>query len=366
MLIKPFVIIKITYNWGDEMLDERKLRVLNAIINSYIISAEPIGSRTISKKYDLGVSSATIRNEMSDLEELGYLNKPYTSAGRVPSDKAYRLYVNTLMKQVKSRSLLNDRNVRKKIKKHLLREAGEVEQLIQNAAKILSEITNYTALAVAPQFKQSTLKHIQLISIDDDKILVVIVSDSGVVKNTIFKVENNIPENQLVLISNFLNEKLKGLTLEEIGNEMDAEIFKEMYQFKNIIQNIIPIINQSLEDMEDVELYADGVTNILNFPEYSDVAKAKTFLGFMEDKDSVANMLLKNTFDDFEISIGNENICEEIKDCSLITATYKLNGQTIGKIGVIGPTRMDYFTVISSVKLLSVNLNEIIDSFFIK
>ena len=186
------------------------------------------------------------------------------------------------------------------------------------------------------------------------------------VKNTIFRVENKVSEEQLSIISNFLNDKLKGLTLEEMSNEIDTVVFKEIYEFKNIIKNIIPIINQSMEEMESVELYADGITNIFNFPEYSDLAKAKTFLSFIEDKDSVANMMLNNTFKDFEISIGNENICEEIKDCSLITATYKLNGKTIGKIGVIGPTRMDYITVISAVKLLSINLNEIIDSFFMK
>lgn len=347
------------------MLDERKLKVLNAIINSYIISAEPIGSRTISKKYDLGVSSATIRNEMSDLEDLGYLSKPYTSSGRVPSDKAYRLYVDTLINQVKSKNSLNN-NIKIKVKKHLLKEVREIDQLIQNAAKILSGITSYTALALAPQFKQSTLKHIQLISIDNNKVLIVIVSDSGMVKNTIFRVENKVSEEQLSIISNFLNGKLKGLTLEEMSNEIDTVVFKEIYEFKNIIKNIIPIINQSMEEMESVELYADGITNIFNFPEYSDLAKAKTFLSFIEDRDSVANMMLNNTFKDFEISIGNENICEEIKDCSLITATYKLNGKTIGKIGVIGPTRMDYITVISAVKLLSINLNEIIDSFFMK
>lgn len=358
--------MKIIFNWGGEMLDKRKMKVLHAIVNSYIISAEPIGSRTISKKYNLGVSPATIRNEMSDLEELGYLNKPYTSAGRVPSDKAYRLYVDTLMKQVRSLNPSDDEGKKTKIKKHLLNEVVEIEQLVQNSAKILSEVTNYTSLAVAPQFKQSTLKHIQLISIDKNKILVVIVSDSGMVKNTIFRIENEISEDQLVIISNFLNQKLKGLTLEEIGSEIDTEIFKEIYEFKYIIKNIVPIINQSLEDMEGIELYADGLTNILNFPEYNDLAKAKSFLSFIEDKDSVTNILLKNTFDDFEINIGDENIYEEIKDCSLITATYKFNGRTVGKIGVIGPTRMDYITVINAVKFLAVNLNEIIDSFFVK
>ncbi|WP_077367990.1 heat-inducible transcriptional repressor HrcA [Anaerosalibacter sp. Marseille-P3206] len=345
------------------MLDDRKLKVLHAIINSYIDSAEPIGSRTISKKYDLGVSSATIRNEMSDLEELGYLNKPHTSAGRVPSDKAYRLYVDMLLSDARYHLDVRKKN---EIKKNMLKETKEIEQLLQNSARILSRITNYTALAIAPQFKKSTLKHIQLIPIDEYKILVVIVSDSGMVKNTIFRVESHIPEGQLSIISNFLNEKLKGLTLEEISYGIDGVVFQELYEYKNIIDNIIPIVSQSLEDIEDVDVYADGVTNIFNFPEYSDLSKAKSFLNFIEDKDLIVDMLLKNIFDDFEIIIGEENLLEEIKECSLITATYKLDGNTIGKIGVIGPTRMDYFKVISAVRLLSINLNEIMDKFFVE
>lgn len=345
------------------MLDERKLRVLHAIINSYISSAEPIGSRTISKKYDLGVSSATIRNEMSDLEDLGYLNKPYTSAGRVPSDKAYRLYVDMLLKDSKT---LIDMRKKQEIKKTLLKEAVEIDSLIENSTKILSKLTNYTALAIAPQFERSTLKHIQLIPIDEYEILVVIVSDSGIVKNTIFRIDNQIPDDQLNIISNFLNGKLKGLTIEEIGNEIDTVVFKEMYEYKNIIESIIPVINQSLEEVENVEVFADGVTNIFNFPEYSDVTKAKAFLSFIEDKNLVVDIMLKNTLDDFEITIGGENSIDEIKDCSLITATYKLDGNTIGKIGVIGPTRMDYFKVINVVNLLAMNLNEIMSKFFSK
>lgn len=345
------------------MLDERKLRVLHAIINSYISSAEPIGSRTISKKYDLGVSSATIRNEMSDLEDLGYLNKPYTSAGRVPSDKAYRLYVDMLLKDPRA---FIDMRKKQEIKKNLLKEAVEMDNLIENSTKILSKLTNYTALAIAPQFERSTLKHIQLIPIDEYEILVVIVSDSGIVKNTIFRIDNQIPDDQLNIISNFLNGKLKGLTIEEIGNEIDTVVFKEMYEYKNIIESIIPVINQSLEEVENVEVFADGVTNIFNFPEYSDVTKAKAFLSFIEDKNLVVDIMLKNTLDDFEITIGGENSIDEIKDCSLITATYKLDGNTIGKIGVIGPTRMDYFKVINAVNLLAMNLNEIMSKFFSK
>ena len=341
------------------MMDDRKIKVLHAIINSYILSAEPIGSRTISKQYDLGVSSATIRNEMSDLEDLGYLNKPHTSAGRIPSDKAYRLYVNQILKAEK---LKMDMGKKDEIKKVLTKESKEIDQLIQNSAKVLSAITSYTALAISPQLKEGKLKHIQLIPIDEVEILVVLVSDSGIVKNTIFRIGQKIPEGQLIIISNFLNNKLKGLTIEEIGKTMDNGIFKEMYDFKEIIDNIIPIINKSLEDVDNVEVYADGVTKIFNFPEYKDLDRAKSFISFIEDKELLVELLLSDKLDNgIEITIGNENIYDPIKDCSLITTTYRLGDMIIGKIGVIGPTRMDYFKVINALKLFSVNLTEILD-----
>ncbi len=201
-----------------------------------------------------------------------------------------------------------------------------------------------------------------MISIDDVEILVVLVSDSGIVKNTIFRVEQKIPEDQLIIISNFLNNKLKGLTMQEIGKVMDNGIFKEMYDFKEIIDNIIPIINKSLERLTMLKFMLMGVTKIFNFPEYKDLDRAKSFISFIEDKELLVELLLGDNLNNgIEITIGNENIYEPIKDCSLITTTYRLGDMTIGKIGVIGPTRMDYFNVINALKLFSVNLTEILD-----
>lgn len=341
------------------MLDDRKTKVLYAIINSYIISAEPIGSRTITKEYDLGVSSATIRNEMSDLEDLGYLNKPHSSAGRVPSDKAYRLYVNKLLKEKNPKIDISKKN---EIKKILTEESREIEQLLQNSAKILSAITSYTALAISPQLNGSTIKHIQLIPIDDLQILMVLVSNTGVVKNSTFRLKESVPENQITILSNFLNEKLKGLSMGEINGKTTEDILKELYKFKNIIDNIIPVISQSMEEIDNIELYSDGINKILNFPEYKDLEKAKTFMEFIEDKDTVVELLSNNPFSrDVDIFIGSENIYAPIKDCSLLTATYKMGGKTIGKIGVIGPTRMDYFRVINSLQLFSENITEILN-----
>ncbi|MSU02910.1 heat-inducible transcriptional repressor HrcA [Tissierella pigra] len=341
------------------MLDNRKLKVLYAIINSYIMSAEPIGSRTITKQYDLGVSSATIRNEMSDLEELGYLNKPHSSSGRVPSDKAYRLYVNEILK---NQNYKIDLEKKSKIKKILISESREIEQLLQNSAKVLSAITSYTALALSPNMKGSKIKHIQLIPIDEKQVLMVLISNTGTVKNSIFRLNQEIPEEQINIISNYLTHRLKGLSIEEIGEELSEGIMKEIYEYKTTIDKIIPIINQSMEDIDNVDLYSDGITKILNFPEYKDLEKAKSFISFIEDKDLVVDLLLNNSISqDMEIIIGNENIHESIKDCSLITTTYKLGDKTIGKIGIIGPTRMDYLNLINTLQLFSVNITEIID-----
>lgn len=338
------------------MLDDRKLKVLYAIINSYILSGEPISSRTISKIYDLGVSSATIRNEMSDLEDLGFLNKPHTSAGRVPSDKAYRLYVDSILKLDNSNM---DNNLKNKIKKTLIDESKELDKLLQNSAKILSKITSYTALAISPQLSKSKIKHIQLIPMENNQILLVLVNNSDIVKNTIFKPESTISSSQLNIISNYLTQKLKGVSFSEIPNEID---FKEMYTYKEILDKILPTLNDSFDIMDSIDLYSEGITQLLNFPEYKDVDKAKSIISFIENKDLVLDVLLEDEImEGIKIIIGNENIYEPIKDSSIITASYSVNGKNIGKIGVIGPTRMDYLRLIKVLKIFSLNLTEIIN-----
>ena len=198
--------------------------------------------------------------------------------------------------------------------------------------------------------------------IDSRQILMVLVSDSGVVKNSIIRMEKEFSKDQIMIISNFLNEELKGLTIEEINEMMTIEIFKDLFEFKAILDNMLPIISQSLEEIDNIDLYSDGITKILNFPEYKDIEKAKSFISFIENKDLVVDLMLNNLMeDDIDITIGSENIYDPIKDCSLITATYRLGDKTIGKIGVIGPTRMDYLKVIDIMHLFSVNITEIID-----
>jgi len=343
------------------MLDDRKMRVLYAIIDCYIKSAEPIGSRTITKQYDLGVSSATVRNEMSDLEELGLLNKPHSSAGRVPSDIAYRLYVDHILKiGIPNFDDITKRN----IKKILVNESFVMEQLIKNAAKVLSEITNYTAIAISPRLENSRIKHVHLTSIGNNQVLLVVIYESDIVKDMIFRLDETLNDEHIQTISNFLNRKLKDHYLEDISSVIDAGILEELYDYSKILDKLIPIINNSLECKDSVDLYSEGITRILTFPEYKNIDKAKSLISLLEDKNILIDILSNKNLDsdNLNIIIGNENFHEELKDSSLITATYALNGKTIGKIGIIGPTRMEYQKLISTLKLFSTNINEIIDS----
>ncbi|MDP3387127.1 MAG: heat-inducible transcriptional repressor HrcA [Eubacteriales bacterium] len=340
-------------------LSERKLKILRAIISSYIQEGEAVGSRTISKKHNMGISSATVRNEMSDLEELGYLIQPHTSAGRVPTDKAYRLYVNGLLKST-SVSKYSEQ-----INRILQEEINEMNSFIKNSARILSNFTHYTSFAMTPQLRESRLKHIQLVPVSDNKILLVIVTENNIIKNVVFKMSSPIPHDQLNRISNLLTVKLSGVKLSMLNRELQNEILREIHSiresFDEKLDELMVLLMNTANQYEKVELYYDGLTNILNYPEYSDTNKAKELLSFVEDRESFTKALLNVEGKDLSILIGKENEFEQIKECSIVTATYKLNGIIIGKVGLIGPTRMDYKNVISMVKSLSFNINKLIN-----
>ena len=335
-------------------LADRKMKILQAIIRDFITTAEPVGSRTIAKKYDLGISSATIRNEMADLEELGYLQQPHTSAGRIPSDKAYRLYVDRIMMMKKIAQI--EKNI---IQKSLTEKIGEFEHLISSTAKILSQVTKLTSVVISPQYRHNKLKHIQLIPIDSRRILLVIVLDSGIAKNAILRTAEEMNVEHLDRVSKLLNSKLQGLTIVDISNELIQSIKEEMQMFNAIIASIIPTVMSTLEEIEDVNLYLDGLVNILNLPEYNDIQKAREFITLLDQKDLLKDLLL-NTQEDVSIIIGKENKHVNLQECSIITATYKLNGRTVGKIGVIGPTRMDYDNIVSVVDFMKSNLTQLL------
>ncbi|HWQ29401.1 MAG TPA: heat-inducible transcriptional repressor HrcA, partial [Negativicutes bacterium] len=323
-------------------------------IEDYINTAEPVGSRTISKKYLTGTSPATIRNEMADLEEMGYIEQPHTSAGRIPSDKGYRLYVDHIMRQ----NTINEAQ-REQIKKEFLDTLGEIDRLVKHASKLLSQMTQYTSIVMAPQFRRTSIKQIQLIRIDNSTVLAVIITDAGIVKNSVLRIVQDVQGDVLAKITNMLNDKLSGLGIEDI-ERFDMEYMKNNSMgHREIIEQIVPELIQTLLYSDTAEVYHDGVSNILNLPEYSDINKARSFLNTMEENELLFKVL-NDVKGDVSVSIGSENKLEQFKDCSLITATYRINGKTVGSVGIIGPTRMEYSRAISVVECMTNNLSEML------
>ena len=334
-------------------LSERKLKILQAIIADFIRTAEPVGSRTISKNYDLGISPATIRNEMSDLEELGYLTHPHTSSGRVPSEKAYRLYVNQMMNK---RELTEEEKT--SISMQLNSNVTELENLVQRAAHVLSEITNLTAFALTPRQDHDTLKYINLLPVDEKTVVLMLVSESGKVSNTAVKLDRPISEETLQLLAKTMTYNYRGKTLSEaLTFDIIKAVKSDAEAMTMFEKNIVPNFVRTLEDMLNVHLYMDGLTNIFSLPEYNDLDKAKMFLEMVNRKEDLTKTLI-NRDNGVIITIGNENQNEMMQDCSLISATYHVDGKMVGKIGVIGPTRMRYGEVTSVVEYLTENISK--------
>jgi len=336
-------------------IDERKFRILQAIIDDYILTAIPVGSRTISKKYETGLSSATIRNEMSDLEELGYLDQPHVSAGRVPSAKAYRLYVDQLLRQGVIQTLSQEN-----IRRHFSERARQMEDVIGHAAQVLSSLTHYTALVTSPKSMEMKIRNIQLVPVSSDSALVVIVTDSGIMRDAVIRVGRDMDGDALYAISRVLTQELSGHTLSEarsilaVGRE-DASHRQRMHT------GIAELIGDVEKQHAHGRLAVGGSSNILNFPEYSDVEKAKTFLSILEGKEKLLELLQKNGEMAFMVRIGSETGIPELEDCSLVTASYRLGDQTHGTIGVIGPTRMHYSNVLSILRAMGEQLSRLLE-----
>ncbi|MBR0140552.1 MAG: heat-inducible transcription repressor HrcA [Firmicutes bacterium] len=331
-------------------LNERKLQILQAIVADFIYSAEPVGSRTISKKYDMGLSPATIRNEMSDLEEMGYLTHPHTSAGRVPSDKAYRLYVDQLMR---SSELPDDRKMM--IRKSLNESAAELNRTIEKAARLLSEMTNLVSFAISPSSSESRLKYINLLPVDERTIVLMIVSDDGQISNTTVKLSCGYTEENLRFMSKVMTHNFMGKTVTDLLTMDIIETLKnDLSALDRLTGDVVPSFMQTLEKMMNVDLYMEGYTNIFSLPEYSDIERARVFLQKLQQKDHITSVLV-NRDNGLIITIGDEN--SELKDCSLITADYRINGRLVGKLGVIGPTRMRYSEISSVIQYMTDNLS---------
>ena len=335
-------------------LDDRKRRILQAIIDDYINTAEPVGSRTIAKKHELGLSSATIRNEMADLEEMGFLSQPHTSAGRIPSDRGYRLYVDQLMKL---RELTSDEVESMRTAMDI--KINELSQLIRQASAVMSRFTRYTSMAITPQMKKSTLKAVQVVPIDQGKALVIVVTSAGIIRNNLVKISDGVAPDELIRVSNILNNKLNGLSMEQINLPLINEIENEIGTSESILMPVLSEVTDCINQIDNPEIYLDGTTNILNYPEFRDIARIREFLNVLDEKDMLCRLLISSVENGgIRVSIGSENSLDEIKDCSLITTTYSVGNKVIGSIGIIGPTRMEYPRVISSLKYIRNKIDE--------
>ena len=334
-------------------LNERKLQILQAIVADFIYSAEPVGSRTLSRKYDMGISPATIRNEMSDLEDMGYLSHPHTSAGRIPSDKAYRLYVNQMM-QGYEMSPAEKRSIAEKLTKNVT----ELERTIEYAATLLSELTNLASFAITPNRTENRLKYINFLPVDDNTVVLMLVGEDGKVSNNTVRLETPYTLDNLELMSKVMTHSFKGKTISDILTLDVIKAFEtDMSALSKFAGSIVPNFLETLERMLSVDLYVDGLTNIFSIPEYNDIQRAKCFLEMVHRKQHFTEVLV-NRDNGLIITIGGENADDYMKDCSLITADYKINGKLVGKLGVIGPTRMKYSEITSVIKYMTDNISE--------
>ncbi|MDI3481155.1 MAG: heat-inducible transcriptional repressor [Tepidanaerobacteraceae bacterium] len=341
------------------MLDERKMKILSAIIDDYIATAEPIGSRTIARKYHIGISPATIRNEMADLEELGYLSQPHTSAGRIPSNKGYRYYVDFLMP---SRKL--DEYEQAIIKRLLKKRVRELEDLIEEAGKVISKLTSYTAIILGPQLESSRLKHVQIIRLEEKKGLMIIVTSYGTVSHHIIEIPQNLTDSDLQRISNALNSNLTGKALEEITQEVMNSIKADMIEYDNVLNVLLDLLMENLDETkENNRIYASGSSKMLEFPEFRDVERAKNFLSLLERQDLIIRVLKTSCKPhDITVTIGSENPWAEFQELSIVTTGIFVEDKNLGICGIIGPTRMEYSKVFSILEKVTDYLNKAISS----
>lgn len=333
-------------------LNERKLKILQAIVADFISTSEPVGSRTLSKRLNMDLSPATIRNEMSDLEDMGYLTHPHTSAGRVPSDKAYRLYVDQLMEN----SDLPAEN-KEAIEKKLSEDAIELDQTVEHAAHLLSEMTNLVSFAITPNRSESKINYINFLPVDPNTVVLMVVCEDGKVTNSAIKLNCEYTEEQLTLMSKVMTHNFKGKTISAVLTANIADLFEhDMKALSAMGGSVVPSFMKTLEKMLNVDLYMDGYSNIFALPEYNDVNKAKNFLNTVTNKDEFTNVLV-NRDNGLTITIGDEN-SPDLQDCALITADYKVNGKMVGRLGVVGPKRMKYDEVTSVIRYITENLNQ--------
>ena len=332
-----------------DQLGERKMKILHAIIQTYLETGEPVGSRTISKYTDLNLSSATIRNEMADLEELGYILQPHTSAGRIPSDKGYRLYVDMLMEEKEQE--LNE------MQEQMLEKADKMELLLKQAAKVLANNTNYATMISTPMNSANKIKFIQLSQVDEEQIIAVIVLGGNVIT-----VGEELSSENLLKLNMLLNTTLNGMSIEEINLGLIARLKEQAGIHSKVISNVLDAVADAIQIDEDMQIYTSGATNIFKYPELSDKQSAQEIISAFEEKQQLTDLVTQTLSNEentgIQVYIGDEAPVKTMKDCSVVTATYELGDGVKGTIGIIGPKRMDYENVLKSMKRLQSELDQ--------
>ncbi|MDN4620484.1 heat-inducible transcriptional repressor HrcA [Paenibacillus sp. PsM32] len=342
------------------MLTERQKMILNAIVDDYIRSAEPVGSRSISKRGDVQYSPATIRNEMADLEELGFLEQPHTSAGRIPSHKGYRYYVDHLtpFQPIGASDV-------KELKQFFTEKLTAAEQVIQHAAMVLSHMTNYTSILLGPEVFNTSLRHFQLISLDDQTALAIIVTNTGQVENRKIRIPEGVAVSELEQVVNLLNSKLIGVPLYKLKSRIFSEIGEEMQRHMNHYEEVMSTLNAAFDQDKEQKIFLSGATNMLIQPEFKDMDKVKSILDLLEETPTLSKIITEASAPNgIQVRIGTENRHEAFENCSLITATYEVNGESLGTIGILGPTRMEYAKVIGILNVLSRDMTKILNHWY--
>ncbi|WP_096188341.1 heat-inducible transcriptional repressor HrcA [Evansella halocellulosilytica] len=342
------------------MLTERQLLILNAIIDDYITNAEPVGSRSVSKREDINYSPATIRNEMSDLEELGFLEKPHSSAGRIPSQKGYRYYVDHLLspKKLSKKEIVNIQSAFKE-------QYNELEEMIRESAKIVSSLTSYTSIVLGPEVFESTLQRIQIVPIGADTAVAIIVTDTGHVENQTVSLPIDLDVTELEKVVNILNEKLRGTPIIHLRQKLTSEVRNVLQQYIHQFDEMMSMLNETFASHQNEKVFYGGKTNILTQPEFHDVDRVRRLFNLFEE-DALISKLFRTEEQGITIKIGEENRFEPFDQCTIITASYSIDGNHMGTVGILGPTRMEYPRVVSILDYISKDLSKLLSSRYYK
>lgn len=338
------------------LLDERKTKILHAIVKNYLATGEPVGSRTISKDTDLNLSSATIRNEMADLEEMGLILQPHTSAGRIPSDRGYRIYVDEMLRS-------KEREV-DEMKELLLEREEKLEKMLKQVARLLAVNTNYATMISAPALKGNRLKFIQISRVDTLHMLATVVMEGNVIKNRMIDVSENPDDETILKLNMLLNTRLNGLCADQITLGMIAAMKKEAGEHGDVIARVVDAAAETIREDDNLEIYTSGTNNIFRYPELADKGRASALITTFEEKTELESIALKSLSqadqaEGIQVYIGEEAPAANMQDCSVVTATYDLGDGMRGTVGVIGPKRMDYDRVVAIMKNVMRQLDDL-------